>query len=46
MHLNDSSEAPKTAEALPEIISFAEKKGYVFVNVSELINDMEKSNGK
>ena len=43
MHFHDGKYAPKTAEALPEIISFAMKKGYTFVKVSELIKDIEKT---
>ena len=41
MHINDSKNAPKTHEALPEIIKFAEKNGYQFVKISDLINDFE-----
>jgi len=39
MHINDSNVAPKTAEALTEIIKFAKKNGYQFVKISDLVND-------
>jgi peptidoglycan/xylan/chitin deacetylase (PgdA/CDA1 family) len=41
MHINDSKNAPKTHAALSEIIKFAEKNGYQFVKISDLINDFE-----
>jgi len=36
MHLNGNKNAPSTAKALPEIISFLRSKGYTFVKVSQL----------
>jgi peptidoglycan/xylan/chitin deacetylase (PgdA/CDA1 family) len=41
MHINDSTNAPKTHEALQEIINFAKKNGYQFVKISDLVNDFE-----
>lgn len=38
MHLNGEPTAPKTAEALPEIIKQLKAKGYEFVTVSQLLN--------
>jgi len=37
LHLNGEPTAPKTSEALPEIISVLKKKGFEFVKVSELL---------
>lgn len=37
LHLNGPPNVPKTAEALPEIISILKKKGFEFVKVSELL---------
>ncbi|QQG47840.1 MAG: polysaccharide deacetylase family protein [Candidatus Woesebacteria bacterium] len=37
LHLNGAPNAPKTAEALPELISNLKKRGYEFVKVSELL---------
>lgn len=37
MHMIDNRNAPKTAEALPTIISVLKSKGFSFVKVSELI---------
>lgn len=37
MHLNGAPTAPKTADALPEIISALKKKGFEFVKVNELL---------
>lgn len=37
LHLNGAPTAPKTAEALPEIIQTLKKKGFEFVKVSELL---------
>ena len=37
LHLNGAPTAPKTAEALPRIISQLQQKGYTFVKVSELL---------
>ena len=37
LHLNGAPTAPKTAEALPEIISILKKNGYEFVKVNELL---------
>jgi peptidoglycan/xylan/chitin deacetylase (PgdA/CDA1 family) len=39
MHINDNENAPKTHDALQEIIKFAKKNGYQFVKISDLIND-------
>lgn len=39
MHLNGAPTAPKTAEALPEIIKELKAKGFEFVKVSELLRD-------
>lgn len=36
MHLQGGKNAPATAKALPEIISFLKSKGYTFVKVSQL----------
>lgn len=41
MHMHDSSNAPKTADALPTIISELKNKGYTFVKVSELISGLQ-----
>jgi peptidoglycan-N-acetylglucosamine deacetylase len=41
MHLHGGRFAPKTADALPEIISFARKKGYIFVTVGEMIGKIK-----
>lgn len=38
LHMNGAPTAPKTAEALPQIISALKTKGYTFVKVSELLN--------
>lgn len=38
LHMNGAPTAPKTAEALPEIISKLKQKGFEFVKVSELLN--------
>lgn len=37
LHLNGAPTAPKTADALPEIISSLKAKGYEFVKVNELL---------
>lgn len=37
LHLNGAPNSPKTAEALPEIISKLKDKGFEFVKVSELL---------
>lgn len=37
LHMNDSTNAPATGDALPAIISFAKSQGYEFVKVSDLI---------
>ncbi len=37
LHLNGVPTAPKTAEALPQIISTLKEKGYEFVKVNELL---------
>ena len=37
LHLNGAPTAPKTAEALPEIILILKKNGYEFVKVNELL---------
>lgn len=37
LHMNGAPTAPKTAEALPQIIAALKKKGYEFVKVSELL---------
>jgi peptidoglycan-N-acetylglucosamine deacetylase len=37
MHMNGDLDAPKTAEALPEIILFLKSEGYTFVRVSDLV---------
>ena len=39
LHLNGGPTAPKTAEALPQIISKLREKGYEFVTVSELLQE-------
>lgn len=36
MHMNGDIDAPVTAEALPEIISYLKSNGYTFVKVSQL----------
>lgn len=36
-HMNGDIDAPETANALPEIISFLKSQGYTFVKVSDLI---------
>lgn len=38
MHMNGAPTAPKTAEALPTIISTLKSRGYEFVKVNELLN--------
>ncbi len=38
LHMNGAPTAPKTADALPEIISTLKAKGYEFVKVNELLN--------
>ena len=38
LHMNGVPTAPKTAEALPEIISSLKAKGFEFVKISELLN--------
>ncbi len=38
LHLNGAPNIPKTAEALPTIISSLKQKGFEFVKVSELVN--------
>jgi len=38
LHMNGAPNSPKTAEALPKIISTLKEKGFVFVKVSELLN--------
>ncbi len=38
LHMNGAPTAPKTADALPEIISKLKAKGFEFVKVSELLN--------
>lgn len=38
MHLNGPPNSPKTAEALPAIISILKQKGFEFVKISELLN--------
>lgn len=38
LHMNGTPTAPKTSEALPEIISKLKEKGFEFVKVSELLN--------
>lgn len=38
LHMNGAATAPKTADALPLIISELRNKGYEFVKVSELLN--------
>ncbi len=37
LHMNGTPTAPKTAEALPMIISTLKARGYEFVKVSELL---------
>jgi peptidoglycan-N-acetylglucosamine deacetylase len=39
LHMHGAENAPKTAEALPKIISVLREKGYVFVKVSELLHE-------
>lgn len=39
LHMHGGPNAPRTAEALPEIIRQAEEKGYKFVKVSELLSN-------
>jgi peptidoglycan/xylan/chitin deacetylase (PgdA/CDA1 family) len=36
MHMNGDVNAPQTANALPEIISYLRANGYTFVKVSQL----------
>ena len=36
MHMNGDIDAPQTADALPEIISYLKSNGYTFVKVSQL----------
>jgi len=38
LHLNGAPTAPKTADALPQIIAELKDKGFVFVTISELLN--------
>jgi len=38
LHMNGAPTAPKTSEALPEIISKLKEKGFEFVKISELLN--------
>ncbi len=38
LHMNGAPTSPKTADALPEIISKLKAKGFEFVKVSELLN--------
>ncbi len=38
LHIHGAPNAPRTAEALPQIIRQAEEKGYQFVKISELLN--------
>ncbi len=38
LHLQGAPNAPKTADALPEIISKLKEKGFEFVKISELLN--------
>ncbi len=39
MHIHDGSLAPKTNEALKEIIPYLKKKGFQFVTISEMLED-------
>lgn len=43
MHCNGAPTAPKTADALPEIISHLKKEGYEFVKVNELLGLPEEA---
>lgn len=45
LHMNGEATAPKTAEALPEIISELKQKGFEFVKVNELLNLAPESQG-
>jgi peptidoglycan/xylan/chitin deacetylase (PgdA/CDA1 family) len=38
LHMNGAPTAPKTADALPQIIAQLQQKGFEFVKVSELLN--------
>lgn len=38
LHLNGSPTSPKTADALPQIITILKQKGFTFVKISELLN--------
>jgi peptidoglycan/xylan/chitin deacetylase (PgdA/CDA1 family) len=37
LHMNGAPTAPKTGDALPEIISQLQAKGFTFVKVSEML---------
>ncbi|MGE5041864.1 MAG: polysaccharide deacetylase family protein [Candidatus Levyibacteriota bacterium] len=45
MHMNGGPTAPKTADALPEIISQLRQKGFEFVKVNELLNSAPEPRG-
>ncbi len=42
LHMHGPPNAPRTAEALPEIIRQTREKGYRFVKISELLNSSEQ----
>lgn len=46
LHLNGSPTAPKTADALPTIITTLKKRGYLFVKISELLHLSEIQQGQ
>lgn len=43
LHMHGAKNAPKTAEALPRIITTLRENGFVFVTVSELLNKAKSS---
>lgn len=44
-HLNGNKNAPKTAEALPEVINYLKKQGYSFVKISDLLKQENLEKG-
>src|SRR5205807_6976471 len=44
LHMNGAPNSPKTAEALPTIITTLKAKGYEFVKIAELLSNIGKEN--